>query len=80
MDKFDAFSMAFHTSNNLGFNHAQRIGNQIAASSLVEEPDDKIVQEPIQMNDDLRAKFQDLDDAIRSLLSIGNTGSSENEE
>lgn len=80
MDKFDAFSMAFHTSNNLGFNHAQRIGNQIAASSLAEDQDVKTVQESIQMNDDLRAKFQDLDDAIRSLLSIGNTGSSENEE
>lgn len=78
MDKFDAFSMAFHTSNDLGFNHAQRIGNQIAASSLAEEPENRIVQESIQMNDDLRAKFQDLDDAIRSLLSIGNTDSSEN--
>lgn len=79
MDKFDAFSMSFHTSNDLGFNHAQRIGNQIAASSLAEEPENRTVQESIQMNDDLRAKFQDLDDAIRSLLSIGSTGSSENE-
>ena len=73
MDKSDAFWMAFHTSNALGFTPAQRAGNQIAAAALLEEAESENVQEEIEIPEDLKAQFQALDDAIRSLLSIGNS-------
>ena len=71
MDRFDIYSMAFHTSCALGLDRAQRIGNQIAAAELQEAAERERAQAVPSLDEASRARLRALDDAIDALLRLG---------